>query len=82
MVDGGLKIELDSDLAERVRIFASAAGAEVESVVRDAVAGYVDDWSETLERLAEYDRTGAAADAATALDRFQDAVATRAASKV
>jgi predicted transcriptional regulator len=81
MTDGGLKVELDSALAERVRIFASAAGAKVESVVRDAVADYVDDWSMTLERLAEYDRTGETTDAEEALGRFQVAVASRAKNK-
>jgi len=81
MADGELKVELDTDLAERVRIFAAAAGARVESVVRDAVAGYVDDWSMTLERLAEFDRTGESTDAEEALSRFQHAVAARAKNK-
>lgn len=81
MTDGGLKVELEPDLADRVRVFATAAGAEVASIVRDAVADYVDDWSETIARLAEYDRTGESVDGEEALRRFEDTVASYARSK-
>ncbi len=77
MAEGELKVELDKDLSEKVRTFAIATGARVESVVREAVADYVSDWSETLARLAEHDRTGESVDAEEALARFRDAVASR-----
>ena len=80
MADDASKIDLGSALAERVKAFAEAAGSNVEIVVRDAVADYVDDWSETLQRLAEYDRTGVTLDAEGVLGRFQNAVASRAKS--
>ena len=77
MADDASKFDLGSALAERVRAFPEAAGSNVEIIVRDAVADYVDDWSETLQRLAEYDRTGVALDAEGVLGRFQNAVAAR-----
>ena len=81
MADDGLKIELDAALAGRVRAFAEAAGAPIETVVREALSGYVDDWSETLDRLTEYDRTGDYVDAEEALRGFREAVAARFVSK-
>jgi predicted transcriptional regulator len=75
MADGGLKVELDLALAEKLKVFASATGANVESIVREAVSSYVDDWSETLERLTEYEQKGESVDAGPALASFRDAVA-------
>jgi predicted transcriptional regulator len=39
--DGGLKIEIDDDLAEEVRATAAAKGVPVETFVRDALARQV-----------------------------------------
>ena len=77
MADGEVTVELDSTLAGKVRVFASAAGTDVESVVREAVANLVDDWSITLDRLAQYDRDGHSLDAEAVLAEFQAAVAAR-----
>jgi hypothetical protein len=77
MADGGLKIELDEALADKVRALAEVAGASVESIVNGALADYVEDWSETLSRLAQYDRDGASVDAETAFAGFREAVAAR-----
>jgi hypothetical protein len=41
------------------------------------VDAYVNDWSETLERLAEFDRTAESLDAETVLTEFRSAVAAR-----
>jgi len=59
MADETTKVAPNRDLAEEGRGFAVD----------------VDSWSESLERLAEYDRTGASVDAAEALHRFREAVA-------
>jgi predicted transcriptional regulator len=77
MAVDGLKVELDSELAGRVKVFAAATGANVETVVGEAVDAYVNDWSETLERLAEFDRTAERLDAETVLTEFRSAVAAR-----
>ncbi len=70
-----LTIVLDADLSARVRGFVSATGEAAETIVRRALERYVEDWSETLERLAEYDRTGVSVDAGEALTRFRANVA-------
>jgi hypothetical protein len=77
MADGVLMIELDLDLAERVRGLAAATGSPVEALVRGAVADYVSDWSVTVRRLAEAGGAGVSVDANAALDRFETAVAAR-----
>ena len=77
MADDSFKVDIDDALAERVRQFAVAAGTPVEVVVRLAVLDYLDDWTESLARLTDYDRTGARIDAMSALSRFEAAVATR-----
>jgi len=77
MADGGLTVELDSELADKVKVFAAATGANVETVVREALGAYVDDWSESLQRLAEFDRTGESLDVETVLAEFRSAVADR-----
>jgi predicted transcriptional regulator len=77
MADDAMKVELDSALAGKVRVFAAAAGTDVEGVVRRAVSNYVDDWSITLDRLAQYDRDGESLDAETVLAEFKSAVAAR-----
>ncbi len=46
----GLTVELGAELADKVRVFAAAA--------RGAVRRHFDDWSETMERSAQYDRDG------------------------
>ena len=61
MAGGAPKTEANHGLAEEARDFAID----------------VDRWSETVERLAEYARTGESVDAEEALRRFEDAVASR-----
>ncbi len=46
------------------------------------VKAFAYEWSETLERLAEFDRAGVSHDAGDILTRFQTAVASRAKSMV
>jgi hypothetical protein len=77
MADDGMIVELDQALAEKVKVFAAAAGTDVESVVRQAVTNHMDDWSIALERPAQYDRDGLSLDAETVLAEFQAAVAAR-----
>jgi predicted transcriptional regulator len=81
MADGGLTIELNEALAERVRALAEASGTTAEALVCEAVSDYVDDWSQTLDPLAGYDRTGQFVDAEEAMRDFQEAVAARFTSK-
>ena len=75
MADGGMTIEVDEALARRLRALADAAGADVDDLVRKAVESYVDDWSEDLARLAEYERTGEAFDADAVLEEFHGRIA-------
>lgn len=77
MADDGIRIDLDDALTERARRFAVADGTPVDAVIRHAVADYIDDWTETLARLAEFDRTGDSLDAGPVLDHFQATVAAR-----
>lgn len=67
----GLSVELGAELADKVRVFAAAARTDVEAVVRGAVARYVDDWSETMERLAQFDRDGISIGVEEAMEQFQ-----------
>lgn len=80
MEDGESTIDLGPVLGERLKAFGAAADANVEAVVRNAVAVYLDDRSETLMRLARYDRDRKSGGAEEVLGRFQDAVASRAKS--
>ena len=76
MTDGSA-ISLEPALVERVEAFATAAASNVDAVVREAVSVYLDNWSETVSRLADYDRDGIAVDAEDVLKRFRSAVASR-----
>jgi len=68
MADGGLTIELDAELAARLREAAKAAGRSTEDYASELIAqGLADDWAEARASLAEYDRTGDYVDAKEAL---------------
>ena len=82
MADSEVIVELDSALAGKVKVFAAAAGSDVESVVREALSNLVDDWSMAVDRLAQYDRDGRSLDPETVLAEFQAAVAARSAGLV
>ena len=74
----GSAISLEPALVERVEAFATAAASNFDAVVREAVSVYLDNWSETVSRLADYDRDGIAVDAEDVIMRFRTAVASRA----
>jgi hypothetical protein len=69
MADGGLTIELDADLAARLKEAAKAAGRSTDDYAAELIAqGLADDWAEARASLAEYDRTSGYVDAKEALD--------------
>jgi predicted transcriptional regulator len=78
MADGALTVELDEALSERLKLAAEAAGRRVDDYAAQLISQALDDrWSESLARLAEYDRTGEYVPAEEALDRFRNAVSER-----
>jgi hypothetical protein len=59
MADGGLTLKIDAALGEQLRAAARAAGRPVDEYASGLLSdGLRDEWSTSLERLAEYDRTG------------------------
>jgi predicted transcriptional regulator len=75
MADGGLTIELDEALTERLRAAASAAGESLQDYAINALkAAAGDGWDEAVARLAEYRRTGRYLDAEEAMKGFRDKV--------
>ncbi len=59
MADGGLKLEIDEALAERLRAAADASGETVEAFAINALAVAAEvDWAEDFARVAEYEATG------------------------
>ena len=55
----GFTLEIDADLAERLKAAAEAAGESVEVFARSIIQhGLEDDWAEDFRRLAEYEATG------------------------
>jgi len=72
MADGGLKIELDESLSERVKAAAEAAGRPAGEYAAELISKGLDDgWADTYASLAEYDRTGEYVDADVALADFR-----------
>jgi predicted transcriptional regulator len=68
MADGGLTIELQAGLAERLKEAARAAGRSTDDFASELIAqGLADDWTEARASLAEYDRSGEFVDAKEAL---------------
>ena len=78
MDDGALKLELDVGLRERLKAAADGAGRSVGDYAAQLIEqGLEHRWSESLARLAEYDRTGEHVPAEEALARFKAAVVER-----
>ena len=68
MADGGLTIELDAELATRLREAAKAAGRSTDDYASELISqGLAEDWTDARSSLAEYDRTGEYVDATQAL---------------
>lgn len=60
MADGELTLKLDDDIVRRLRAVADATGVSMGRIAADLIAEGLDhDWTEALDSLAEYDRTGA-----------------------
>lgn len=84
MADGGLTIEIDPDLAERLKAAAAASGESLDDYVRhalEAFSGDAGDWAEDLRRLAEYDATGESIGVEEALAEFEANVERRLADR-
>jgi predicted transcriptional regulator len=82
MADGGLTLEIDSALAERLRAVATASGKGVEAFALEALRAAADeDWAEDYARVAEYEATGRFIPAEEAMAEFRAAVAARVAKK-
>ena len=78
MADGELKIELGTDLSERLKAAAETVGKPVHDYAAELIAeGLDDDWAEDDARFAEFERTGVSIPAEEALMRFREAVITR-----
>ena len=75
MADGGMTLNIDEPLAERLREAAKLAGQSVEVYARQALEAFAEDqddrWAESIRRLEEYDRTGEYVDAEEALAKFR-----------
>ena len=68
MADGGMVVELDEALAERLKTAAASAGKPaLDYAVSLILDGLDDDWVEDDRRFAEYERTGVSFDAKDAL---------------
>ena len=82
MADGGLKLEIDEALAERLRVAAEASGESVEAFALHALRAAADeDWAEDYARVAEYEATGRSIPAVEAMAEFRAAVEARIAKK-
>ena len=82
MADGGLTLQIDEALAERLRAAASAEGLSPEklaiSLLDQAIEG---DWTDALGALSEYDLTGEYVPLSEATAEFHDALEKRLAEK-
>jgi predicted transcriptional regulator len=62
MADGGLTLNIDQALAEKLRNAARSVGESVEVYARQALEAFSGaeegDWDEAIRRLEEFDRTG------------------------
>jgi predicted transcriptional regulator len=69
----GFTIELDPDLAARLKARAEELGVTPAGYAIDAVEHYLHgaDWGEDLAALEEYDREGGGVDAEAALAEFR-----------
>ena len=75
MADGGLKLELDEALGERLKAAADGDGRPVDAYAAELIAHGLDDGrAEDVARYEAYQRTGDYIDAETAMRRFREAV--------
>ena len=81
MADGGLTIELDESLAERLQSAARATGQSTADLAANLIGHGLDDWAEDFARFEEYERTGEYVDAEVAMAEFRQALADRFKSK-
>jgi hypothetical protein len=82
MADGGLTIELNEGLAQRVKDAAEALGQSADQFANELIAKSLDDgWAEARASLAEYDRTGEYVDADVALADFRKELERRLAAR-
>ena len=67
MADGGMTLNIDEALAQRLRDAAQSVGESVEVYARQALEAFSGaeegDWDESIRRLEEFDRTGESVDA-------------------
>jgi uncharacterized protein (DUF1778 family) len=82
MADDGFKLEVDSALAERLKLAAAAAGESVQDFALQALRSAADDdWAEDYARIAEYEATGRSIPVDQAMAEFRAAVEARFAKK-
>jgi len=78
MADGGLTINVDEALAERLRVVAEAAGESVQNFALQALRAAADeDWAEDYARVAAYETTGKSISAAEFITELRAAIETR-----
>jgi hypothetical protein len=71
----GFVLEIDAEMAERLKAAAEAAGVAPEAYALDVLKGALDqDWVEDLRRLAEYERTGDSVSVEEAMAHFDAAI--------
>jgi predicted transcriptional regulator len=82
MADAGMTIELNEELAQRVKDAAEALGKSADKFANELIAKSMDDgWAEARASLAEYDRTGEYVDADVALADFRKELERRLAAR-
>lgn len=78
MADGGLNLELDAELSERLKAAAYFAGRPVGDYAISLIQSALDDdWAEDDARFAEYERTGVSFSAEDALLRMRESLVER-----
>ena len=83
MADGGMVVELDQALAERLKTAAASAGKSALDYAVSLIADGLDaDWAEDDRRFAEFERTGVSENAEDALLRMRESLKTRFQAKV
>lgn len=73
-----LRLDIDRDLAGRLRVAAAAAGRPVGDYAQDLIRDALEpDWAEDDARFAEYERTGVSVPANDALAGFRQSLKRR-----
>lgn len=75
MADGGMTLNIDEPLAERLREAAKSAGQSVEVYARQALEAFAEDqddhWAGAIRSLEEFDRTGESVSVEEAFSTFR-----------